>query len=391
MVLEKRKKALCKKVVQEGACVDCGLGSENNSLEPLGRFWCLSPVSAGDSSNPDEEDGEESSIHEDQCLPWSDPSRALRYISNSVVSNDASSSARHSKRDLKRLMQRRWAAKELDVSPSSRCDLPPLPGKIGRVLQRSRTPVLEPLTFVLESFDANEWITVLRRRRRSKFRPPAWRGSAKFLPGMESRLPLRRSINSSDLASVSGQKAHDRMLPGPRFGFRRRPSPRRSINSLDLASVSGQKAHDRMLPGPQLGFRWRPPPEFCIRHASSISDDFGLSDFQKCRPAGHKAQKKKAVGAVKKQGHKGVDAIAWVRKDTCLRPITITLGLPAAVSRSTLTSFISTSVGKMAGRAPPGQRAAGGGGPRRQPPLPRVFDGRGDPASHGGGQSSQGF
>jgi hypothetical protein len=26
MVLEKRKKALCKKVVQEGACVECGLG-----------------------------------------------------------------------------------------------------------------------------------------------------------------------------------------------------------------------------------------------------------------------------------------------------------------------------------------------------------------------------
>jgi hypothetical protein len=116
-------------------------------------------------------------------------------------------------------MQRWWAAKELAVSPSSRCDLPPSPGKIGRIMQRCRTPVLEPSTFVLKSFDANEWITVLRHRRRSKFQPPAWRGYAKFVPWMESGLPLRRSSNISDLASVSGQKAHDHMLPSPRFGF----------------------------------------------------------------------------------------------------------------------------------------------------------------------------
>jgi hypothetical protein len=51
---------------------------------------------------------------------------------------------------------------------------------------------------------------------------------------MESRLPLRRSINSPDLASVSGQKAHDGMLPCPRFGFRRRPPPEFCVRLASL-------------------------------------------------------------------------------------------------------------------------------------------------------------
>jgi hypothetical protein len=102
------------------------------------------------------------SDEEDQGSPCSDPTRVLRYISNSVSSNDVSSSARRLKRDHKRLMQQRWTAMELDVSPSLRCDLPPSPGMIGRNLQRRKAPVLEPSTFVLENFDTNEWIMVLR-------------------------------------------------------------------------------------------------------------------------------------------------------------------------------------------------------------------------------------
>jgi hypothetical protein len=174
-----------------------------------GRFWIL---------------GEDTSDDEDQGSPCSDPTRALRYVSNLVSSNGISSSARRLKRDHKRLMQRRWAAMKLAVSPSSRCDLPPSPGMIGHNLQRRKTLVLEPSTFLLESFNANEWITVLRHRQRSKCRPLARRGSAMVLPVMESRLGLRRSINCPDLASVSGQKAHDRMLLCPSDGVHRRSS-----------------------------------------------------------------------------------------------------------------------------------------------------------------------
>jgi hypothetical protein len=191
--------------------------------------------------------------------------RSNTRASNSVSSNGISSSARRLKRDHKRLMQRWWAAMEHAVSPSSRCDMPPSPGMSRCNLQRRKTPVLEPSTFVLESFDANEWITVLHRQRRSKCRPIAWRGSAMVLPTMDSRLVLRRPINCLDLASVSGQKAHDRMLLCPRNGFRRRPSP-----------------------------------EFYVRQVSSMSDDFGSRDFQICRPAGHKAQNKNAANVEKK-------------------------------------------------------------------------------------------
>jgi hypothetical protein len=117
------------------------------------RFWVLAEASS------DEE--------EDHDSPCSDPTRLLRYVSNSNSSNSHISSARQLKRDRKRLSQRRWAAKVLAVSPSSVSDLSLPSVKADRYSWRRKLPALEPTMFTLDDFDANEWITVYRRRRKS--------------------------------------------------------------------------------------------------------------------------------------------------------------------------------------------------------------------------------
>jgi hypothetical protein len=130
-----------------------------------GRFWVLAEASS------DEE--------EDHDSPCSDPRRLLRYVSNSNSSNSHLSSAKHLKRDRKRLSQRRWAAKELAVSPSSVRDLPLPSVKADRYSRRRKLPALEPTMFTLDEFDANEWITVYHRRRKSlarASRPLSWPG-----------------------------------------------------------------------------------------------------------------------------------------------------------------------------------------------------------------------
>jgi hypothetical protein len=103
-----------------------------------------------------------------------------------------------------------------------------------------------------------------------------------------------------------------------------------------------------------------------IDRAAPTSGDFGSHVIQKRRPAGHKAQ----ISAGKfslKHGHEGLSAYASFRSKDYLRPIAITLGLPAAVSRASFNSSVHRTpfACTMAGRVPP-LRGGGGNVPPRQ-------------------------
>jgi hypothetical protein len=64
-------------------------------------------------------------------------------------------------------MQRRWAAKELAISPGSPLDRPSSEEPSNHNQQLRKFPVLEPSMFFLDEFDANEWIKVFRRHRKN--------------------------------------------------------------------------------------------------------------------------------------------------------------------------------------------------------------------------------
>jgi hypothetical protein len=99
---------------------------------------------------------------------------------------------------------------------------------------RRKLPALEPTMFTLDDFDANEWITVYRRRRKSlarASRPLSW-------PGQATGFASRRKINLN-----SGQKAHDHMGSPYRQVFCRRPSPElRSVQRSPLRDDFGSRA-----------------------------------------------------------------------------------------------------------------------------------------------------
>jgi hypothetical protein len=61
----------------------------------------------------------------------------------------------------------RWAAKELAVSPSAH-KVKPSSKKNSCPSPEKKLPVLPPSTFILENFDAKEWITVTRRERKKQ-------------------------------------------------------------------------------------------------------------------------------------------------------------------------------------------------------------------------------
>jgi hypothetical protein len=131
----------------DAAGIRAGSPCSQGGAAPLGgRFWVLADAR----SNEEEEDS-----------PISDQSKALRYVSNSDLSDCAPLSARRLRRDHKRRMLR-WAAKELAVSPSA-ARSPSSPEKMMRQSPRKKFPVLVPSTFLLEEFNANEWITVFCR------------------------------------------------------------------------------------------------------------------------------------------------------------------------------------------------------------------------------------
>jgi hypothetical protein len=133
---------------------------------PLGgRFWVLADVRSDE---------------EEENSPITDQSWARRYVSNSDLSDCVPSSARRLRRDRKRRMQR-WAAKELAVSPSA-VRSPSSPEEMIRQSPGKKLPVLEPSTFILEEFNASEWITVFRRERKKIARSSHRQSSIRHWP-----------------------------------------------------------------------------------------------------------------------------------------------------------------------------------------------------------------
>jgi hypothetical protein len=133
---------------------------------PLGgHFWVLADVRSDE---------------EEENSPISDQSWARRYVSNSYLSDCVSSSARRLRRDCKRRMQR-WAAKELAISPSA-VRSPSSPEERMRQSPGKKLPVLEPSTFILEEFNASEWITVFRRERKKIARSSHQQSSFRHWP-----------------------------------------------------------------------------------------------------------------------------------------------------------------------------------------------------------------
>jgi hypothetical protein len=132
------------------AGIRAGSPCSQGGAAPLGgHFWVLADAR----SDEEEEDS-----------PIADQSKALMYVSNSDLSDCAPSSARRLRRDRKRMQ--RWAAKELAISPSV-ARSPSSPEKMMRHSPGKKLPVLEPSTFLLEEFNANEWITVFHRERKN--------------------------------------------------------------------------------------------------------------------------------------------------------------------------------------------------------------------------------
>jgi hypothetical protein len=171
--------------VSSDAAVGIRAGSpcSHGGAAPLGgRFWVLADARS------DEEE-------EDSLI--ADRSKARRYVSNSDVSNCSPSSARRLRRDRKRRMQR-WAAKELAVSPSvarSRSSPEKMRQSPGKKL-----PVLEPSTFLLEEFNANEWIAVFRRERKNLARSSHRRSSTRLWPDNVFVYSRRKKKSQNSLA-----------------------------------------------------------------------------------------------------------------------------------------------------------------------------------------------
>jgi hypothetical protein len=147
-------------------------------------------------------------------------------------------------------MMQRWAAKELVVSPSSVKAPSSREDKVDPFLPWKKLPVLEHSTFVLEEFNANEWITVLRCDQKKMVRAKPWRSLA-------------------------------------------RPRPRRKLvsNFFEKGVVQGHKAYTNSCQGYCSNLRRRSSPVLIADHGSPTSGDSGSRYFQNCRPAGQKAQK----------------------------------------------------------------------------------------------------
>ncbi|KAM0913027.1 hypothetical protein ACQ4PT_012404 [Festuca glaucescens] len=136
---------------------------------PAGRFWCLSSPESEDDVAP-----------EDAVSPT-----ALRYLSSlaSTSSPSASGLSSTTKRMDKRI-KRRQAAMEWIAVPSPTVN-PNMsastqacasPTRYARSLTERGATVLEPSWFVLDHFDAAEWITVHRKTRKKAMlkRRPEW-------------------------------------------------------------------------------------------------------------------------------------------------------------------------------------------------------------------------
>ncbi|KAK1607148.1 hypothetical protein QYE76_030821 [Lolium multiflorum] len=118
----------------------------------LGKFW----------EAPSSDDEDSSCPRPSPCAP--------RYVISSFSRSSEEGKSRSSKRLEKRLQQRHaamaWAAVTTpSVSPCSDLNIAVRKGSINAV-PRWHAPVLEPSTFVLDHFDAKEWITVQRRSRK---------------------------------------------------------------------------------------------------------------------------------------------------------------------------------------------------------------------------------
>ncbi|KAM0855944.1 hypothetical protein ACQ4PT_049442 [Festuca glaucescens] len=118
----------------------------------LGKFW--------EALSSDDEDS--SSSRPSPCAP--------RYVILSSSRSSEEGKSRSSKRLEKRFQQRQaamaWAAVTTpSMSPCSDLNAAVRKGSINAV-PRWHAPVLEPSTFMLDHFDAKEWITVQRRSRK---------------------------------------------------------------------------------------------------------------------------------------------------------------------------------------------------------------------------------
>jgi hypothetical protein len=173
------------------------MGSANCG-EPLransGRFWALADDAASESSVEDDDPVTGFSRYLD-CSP----------ASEGCVMVEAEISALR-RREEKKRRQRQAAitinsGAFLDSVQSVSADVDRQRRSSGRK-QKICTPVLSPSTFLLDSFDATEWILVQRRRRMARMAGP--------MKSMQFRSPVHRRQRSSPLRDLSSSLMHQR-------------------------------------------------------------------------------------------------------------------------------------------------------------------------------------
>jgi hypothetical protein len=129
-----------------------------------GRFWSLS-------SGEDSEDGDEG---RDEDLPVEISLEALSAYCKTPNAESctlpSSTSSAVRRREQKRLRQRAAAMQLLSGTPDSLRSTGSPCSKFTPMTRKVQfqTPILSPTTFMLESFDASEWVMVQRRQRKNR-------------------------------------------------------------------------------------------------------------------------------------------------------------------------------------------------------------------------------
>jgi hypothetical protein len=114
----------------------------------------------------------------------------------------------------------RWAAMELDISPFRVKDVSSS-DRNGRSSSGKKIHVLLPSSFVLEDFNALEWIMITRHEQKKKNVLSSWRSTGRFRSasssGVDLQIPrtsyvfffLRNNSYVFEKSVVQGHKAHN--------------------------------------------------------------------------------------------------------------------------------------------------------------------------------------
>ncbi|KAM0821614.1 hypothetical protein ACQ4PT_072068 [Festuca glaucescens] len=213
-----------------------GCGDARGDPTPVvfrGKFWCLS----------DEDD--------DGSMEGSPKSKSPVGYRRLSPEDRVSPSARYVKRMQYRALQRQAALVLLSspvpsvVSPSLRQPVSPVLRSLSPQGSDLKLPVLEPTVFHLDSFNAQEWVMVVRKKNVRQAR----RALLPFVHGRECRRSSQRAHRRSPFKSRSGSGGFQNR--GPQRHLRETHGPKFILQKPGLSSKGLRPVHlVRGLPAP---------------------------------------------------------------------------------------------------------------------------------------------